>query len=338
MTASITADPGPRDEAHAALDANAGSAATVDSSARYPALMTAPAPVPTPPRTGRPSPTVVSVIALSLLLAVAGGWRVWDTVRSTVSPARTGAPSSPAPTAPEIEIDRAPATLQRFEVVATYHHDPNAFTQGLVLADGRLFESTGLVGRSSLREVDPTTGAVLREVAIGEGIFAEGLALVGPRLIQLSWTSGVALVADRDSLAPLGRFRYEGEGWGLCWDGARLVMSDGSDRLTFRDPSTFAAVGSVQVLENGTGVSRLNELECVQGRVYANVWMTDRIVRIDPATGRVEAWIDAERLGPADDERLPDDVLNGIAFDERDGTLLLTGKRWPAIYRVRLLP
>ncbi len=247
------------------------------------------------------------------------------------------APASPAVTPASAPSPASPARPRTVpvEVVASYPHDRTAFTQGLLLDGDRLFESTGLVGESSLREVDLATGEVLRRRAIGEGYFAEGLALVGNRLIQLTWQSGVALVHDRDSFEPLGRFAYQGEGWGLCSDGRRLVMSDGSARLTFRDPVTFDATGSVTVTDgDGTPVTRLNELECVGDAVYANVWMTDRIARIDPASGRVTAWIDAAALRPPNAG--PQDVLNGIAFDERDGTFLVTGKRWPTLYRVRL--
>lgn len=226
-------------------------------------------------------------------------------------------------------------------VIETYPHDPTAFTQGLLLNDGALFESTGLEGQSTLREVELATGKVLRKHDLPADVFAEGLALVDDRLIQISWQEQRAFVYDADTFAPEDGFTYAGEGWGLCHDGKRLVMSDGSDRLTFRDPATFDPLGDVGVTRDGQPVTMLNELECVGGRVYANVWQTNEIVVIDPADGRVTATVDAGALWEqlADrDASLPIDVLNGIAFDPADGTFLVTGKLWPKVFRVRFVP
>jgi glutaminyl-peptide cyclotransferase len=224
----------------------------------------------------------------------------------------------------------------RVQVVQTYPHDPNAFTQGLVLAGGRLFESTGLEGRSSLREVDLTTGRVLRRLDVPAPVFAEGLALVGSRLFQITWKHETVFTYDRDTFAKGPSFPYSGEGWGLCHNGQELVMSDGSARLTFRGPETFRAMREVVVREGGQPVAQLNELECVGPDVYANVWMTDRIVRIDPKTGAVTATIDARNLLPAA-ERYGTDVLNGIAHDPSNDTFLITGKLWPKLFRVRFV-
>jgi glutaminyl-peptide cyclotransferase len=229
----------------------------------------------------------------------------------------------------------APASGQavRPEVVATFPHDPGAFTQGLLLHQGKFYESTGLLGRSTLRRVAPASGEVEESVALASDLFGEGLALVSDRLIQLTWQNNVALVYDLE-FNTLGSFDYSGEGWGLCHDGTRLVMSDGSASLTFRDPSTFAVEGSVEVTRAGTPVTRLNELECVGRLVYANVWQTDTIVRIDPATGAVLTTIDAsELLTPA--EAAAADVLNGIAFNPATGHFYLTGKLWPKLFEVR---
>jgi glutaminyl-peptide cyclotransferase len=223
------------------------------------------------------------------------------------------------------------------EVVTRYPHDPGAFTQGLVYTDdGRLFESTGLEGRSSLREVRLEDGEVLRLRANAADEFAEGLALVEDRLIQLTWKDEVAHVYALDTFDPVDELGYEGEGWGLCYDGDRLVMSDGSAELTFRDPITFDELGSVTVRASGTEVERLNELECVDGKVYANVWQTEQIVEIDPGSGAVTAQIDASGLlTPA--ERAGTDVLNGIAYDGADDTFLVTGKLWPVLFEVRIV-
>lgn len=248
-------------------------------------------------------------------------------------------PVAPAPPAEstEDEAGAGGAPWLRVEVVETYPHDPGASTQGLVLAGSRLFESTGLVNRSSLREVDLKTGRVLRRLDLPAPLFAEGLAVVGTRLFQLTWKDGAAFTYERDTFRRGPTFRYDGEGWGLCHDGRQLVMSDGSARLTFRSPEDFRATREIVVRDGGRPVDRLNELECVGPHVYANVWMTDRIVRIDGRTGTVTANVDAAGLLPAAD-RAAASVLNGIAWDPSTDTFLLTGKRWPKLFRVRFVP
>lgn len=266
-------------------------------------------------------------VALCLLLAFA----------ATPEPSSgTQAPAAPAASAPP-PLD--------WRVVSRRPHDPGAFTQGLQLdAEGRLFESTGLYGRSTLREVDPLSGAVLRAVALPDSQFGEGLALVGDRLIQITWREGIANAWDAESFELVDTFEYDGEGWGLCHDGERLIMSDGSDRLTFRDPETFQVEGSVRVVHADLGELRLNELECVDGLVWANLWLTDTIVRIDPGSGALTGRLE---LGELRREVLADptnaaaaeapDVLNGIAWDEEAGTFLLTGKLWPTLFEIGLL-
>jgi glutamine cyclotransferase len=214
-----------------------------------------------------------------------------------------------------------------------------AWTQGLELdAQGRLFESTGLEGRSTLREVDPGNGAVLRSVALPDDWFGEGLTLVGDRIIQLTWQDGVALTWDAETLEPSSPTSFEGEGWGLCFDGRRLVMSDGSDRLTFRDAETFEVVGDVAVTLAGQPQARLNELECVGGDVWANVWLSDRIVRIDPTDGEVSGVLDLTGILEAEAEpgEAAPDVLNGITWDRSAGTFLVTGKLWPELIEIRV--
>ncbi len=230
---------------------------------------------------------------------------------------------------------RAPEQLV-VKVRASFPHDPGAFTQGLVYYRGRLYESTGLNGRSSVRRVDPRSGRVEAQTALEPTFFGEGLARVGEQLWQLTWKDGRAFVWGLEDLHPVGQHRYPGEGWGLCFDGRRLVMSDGTSRLAFRDPATFERTGGVTVEHDGQPVRHLNELECVGGAVYANIWQEERIVRIDPDTGRVTAWIDASGL-LAPEQRAGVDVLNGIAYVPERGTFLLTGKLWPRLFEVELV-
>jgi glutamine cyclotransferase len=234
----------------------------------------------------------------------------------------------------------APAdAVQRLrpEVLAELPHDADAFTQGLEFGPaGELYEGTGRAGRSQLRELDPATGELRRAVPLPGELFGEGIAVVDDRIWQLTWQDGVALEWDRAGFTLLREVPVDGEGWGLCRDGDRLVRSDGTDRLRFHDPATFAETGSVRVRLDGEPVTELNELECVDGEVWANVWQTDRIVRIDPGDGRVTAEVDAAGLLDAD-RRADADVLNGIAA-AGDGEYLLTGKLWPVTFRVRFTP
>lgn len=223
-------------------------------------------------------------------------------------------------------------------VVRTHPHDPGAFTQGLLMHDGALYESTGLRGESSIRRVGLESGEVQRSVILDDEFFAEGLARVGDRLIQLTWRAGKALVWDLETFEQVGEHDYRGEGWGLCYDGERLIMSSGNDRLQFRDPETFEKLGEVRVTRAGRRLRQLNELECVDGMVYANVWTDDHIARIDPETGEVTAWIDAGHLLAEEDRNGGEDVLNGIAYMPETGHFLLTGKRWSNMYEVELVP
>ena len=224
----------------------------------------------------------------------------------------------------------------KIRVLHRFPHARDAYTQGLLWHDGKLYESTGQYGQSSLRRVDLTTGTVERQWDLAGDLFAEGLARVGDRLIQLTWHAGLATVYSRQDFSLLDQYSYPGEGWGLCHDGARLVMSDGSDRLSFRDPDTFATLGEVRVTLGERSLSRLNELECVDGAVWANVWTTDLIVRIDPESGRVTATVDASAL-LRPEERPGVDVLNGIAYRPEAGTFLVTGKYWPTLFEVEFV-
>jgi glutaminyl-peptide cyclotransferase len=224
----------------------------------------------------------------------------------------------------------------RPEVLAEVPHDPSAFTQGLELHEGTLYEGTGLEGESELRVLDPATGEVLRAESLPGQLFGEGITVAGDRIWQLTWQDGVVLEWDRATLTLRQQLPLDGEGWGLCHDGTRLVRSDGTDRLRFHDPVTFAESGSVPVTIDGEPVTQLNELECVDGQVWANVWPSDALVRIDPASGRVTAAVDATGLLDPEERANADAVLNGIAA-LGDDEYLLSGKLWPTSFRVRFV-
>lgn len=213
-------------------------------------------------------------------------------------------------------------------------HDPTAFTQGLIYHQGVLYESTGLYGQSSLRRLDAATGQVLARRQLPDAIFGEGLALVDGLFYQLSWREGRVLMAHVADLAPAGELPLPTEGWGVCVFQGKLVVSDGSDRLFFYDPATMAALGSVAVTDAGTAVSRLNELEFVGGRIWANILGDNRIAVIDPATGQVTAWVDCTPLRPGATATSLEKVFNGIAHDPATGRIWVTGKNWPTIYEI----
>jgi glutaminyl-peptide cyclotransferase len=220
-----------------------------------------------------------------------------------------------------------------YSVVRSYPHDPAAFTQGLQFVDGVLYEGTGLNGHSSIRRVKLETGDVLQQHSVDAQYFGEGIAIVGAELFELTWQSGVALVYDRNTFAPKKSFKYTGEGWGLTYDGTNLIMSDGTEFLRILDPATFAERRRVRVTVVGQPLKNLNELEYVKGEIFANIWMTDYIARIDPATGRVNSYIDLRGLMPPNASR---DVLNGIAYDAAGDRLFVTGKLWPRLFEIKL--
>jgi glutaminyl-peptide cyclotransferase len=221
------------------------------------------------------------------------------------------------------------------EVVARYPHDSNAFTQGLIFLDGYLYESTGRNGQSSLRRVDLATGRVEQFQAVAPEFFAEGLTEFDGKLIQLTWQSGVGFVYGLNDFDLEERFRYSGEGWGLTHDGRNLIMSDGTATLRFLDPDDFHVTATVTVTDEGRPIRNLNELEFIDGQVWANIWYEDRIARIDPASGNVLGWIDVSALYPAA-QRSSDAVVNGIAYDAATDRIFLTGKLWPAIFEIEL--
>ena len=223
-----------------------------------------------------------------------------------------------------------------YRIVNTYPHDANAFTQGLVVVDGVMYESTGQLGRSSLRRVDIATGKVLQKLDVDARHFAEGLAAWQNSLYQLTWQSGVVFVYDRATFKQTRTFPLSGEGWGLAQDGTRLILSDGSPVLRFFDPATFKQTGSITVRDGGKPVFQVNELEFVNGEIFANIWHSDRIARINPATGAVTGWIDMAGLLKPGDVRDGEAVLNGIAYDEKNDRLFVTGKLWPKIFEIKL--
>jgi glutamine cyclotransferase len=227
-----------------------------------------------------------------------------------------------------------------YQVVNVFPHDPAAFTQGLVYQDSIFYEGTGLRGQSTLRKVDPATGAVLQGIRLPDPYFGEGIAVVGDRLYQLTWQENTGFIYDKDSFELLDTWSYEGEGWGLATDGQRLIMSDGSNVLRFLDPATLQETGRVGVVDAaGQPVPRLNELEWVEDEVWANVWQTDLIARIDPASGRLLGWIDLTGLLSEEDRSVQRvDVLNGIAYDPATGRLFVTGKWWPKLFEIELAP
>jgi glutaminyl-peptide cyclotransferase len=225
-----------------------------------------------------------------------------------------------------------------YRVVHTYPHDPNAFTQGLVFIDGHLYESDGRFGQSTLRMDDLTTGRALQEIHLGSQYFAEGLTNWGSELIQLTWQSHTAFVYDRFSFRLLHTLHYPWEGWGLTQDGKSLILSDGSADLHFLDPATLRELRHVTVRDHGRSIDQLNELEYIHGEIYANVWHTDRIARISPATGDVLGWIDLTGLLPPGSVTDPEAVLNGIAWDPEHNRLYVTGKLWPKLFEIQIVP
>jgi glutamine cyclotransferase len=224
-----------------------------------------------------------------------------------------------------------------FQVVRSFPHDRQAFTQGLIYREGVLYEGTGLNGRSGIRKVKLETGEVLQTQPLDPQYFGEGITDWKASLIQLTWRSEVGFVYDLATFKQTRTFNYRGEGWGLTHDKTRLIMSDGSAELRFLDPETLAETGRLTVRDGRERVSDLNELEYVDGEVFANVWQTDRIARISPKDGRVTGWIDLTGLLPPG-ERATDAVLNGIAYDASTRRLFVTGKLWPRLFEIELVP
>lgn len=253
----------------------------------------------------------------------------FDTRRRTLLAALAGTMAAPWAT--------AATPVQGYKVVNTYPHDANAFTQGLFFHDGFLYEGTGLRGRSTIRKVEIETGKVLQAVELPGEFFGEGITMWGDRLIGLTWQEQTAFVLDLKTFKLWRKFNYAGEGWGITHNGRELIMSDGTPELRFLDPLTFKELRRVRVTADGLPVEQLNELEWVEGEVFANIWQTDRIARIDPKTGRVAGWIDLAGLLPQRSGS-GDDVLNGIAYDAKTKRLFVTGKLWPKLFEIQLKP
>lgn len=242
-------------------------------------------------------------------------------------------PASP----PATSADARPTVVRyAYEVIRSWPHDRVAFTQGLVFRNGSFIESTGLNGQSTLREVEIASGRVVKQVGLAPMYFGEGVAVLGGHAYQVTWQNRKGFVYDVDTFQSQKEFTYEGEGWGLTTDGRALILSDGTARIRFIDPASFAVQRTITVRLEDKPLPALNELEFIKGEIFANVWQTDDVVRIDPATGNVRGVISFAGLLAPQDRRADTDVLNGIAYDEKEDRLFVTGKRWPKVFEVRL--
>ncbi|MEZ4515796.1 MAG: glutaminyl-peptide cyclotransferase [Chloroflexota bacterium] len=260
-------------------------------------------------------------------------------VVSSPTPSPVADTPTPEPTAtPEPSPTPSGPITYTFRVLTSYPHDANAWTQGLVIDNGTLFEGTGDWGHSSLREVALETGAVLRSLPLSDEYYGEGITVLGDRIYQLTWQNNVGFVYDRNTFDLLQTFEYPTEGWGITDDGQRLIVSDGTSNIYFWDPDTLTEIGRLQVHDNNGPVIRLNELEYINGEIWANIWLEDKIARISPETGDVLGWIDMSNLLDRSNLEQPADVLNGIAYDEATGRLYVTGKYWPALFEIEVIP
>jgi glutamine cyclotransferase len=281
---------------------------------------------------------LITILLLGLLLSTEVVF-LFSCSNSPASPTPTSTVASPTPPTSIVDSPTPPViTVLTYKVVNTYPHDRGAFTQGLVFESGVLYEGTGLHGRSTLRRVELETGDVLQMRELPEQFFGEGVTIYGNEIIQLTWQSNVGFVYDKESFELIKEFNYPTEGWGITHDGERLIMSDGTSTIHFLDPETFEEIGLIEVRDNEGPVIRLNELEYIQGEIYANVWQTDRIARIAPQTGQVTGWIELKELLSPEDRSEPVDVLNGIAYDAANDRLFVTGKLWPRLFEIELVP
>ena len=223
-----------------------------------------------------------------------------------------------------------------YEVVNTFKHATDSFTQGLEFRDGKLYESAGGDGTSSLRLVELETGRVLDKVDVPMPYFAEGITILNGKIYQLTWQNGVGFIYDANSLSKVGQFNYDGEGWGLTNDGQSLILSDGTNRIRFLDPSTFKVTKTIAVVDGSKTINSLNELEYLDGQIYSNIWHRDQVAIINPQTGKVTAWLDLRGLLKQGEVRDEEAVLNGIAYDSNNKRLFVTGKLWPKLFEIRV--
>jgi glutamine cyclotransferase len=293
----------------------------------------------TPGNPARPTPTSVELSPLPTPTAAS------QQVSPLPTPTSAGHEASPLPTPtasppPTLTVGAAGESVPTYtyRIVQVFPHDPAAYIQGLVFEDGVFYEGTGLYGESSLRRVDPESGAVLQLHNLPSDLFGEGITLWQDRIIQLTWKAQLGMVYGKDSFEQLDTFHYPTEGWGITHDGTRLIMSDGTSTLHFWDPETFEELGTVEVVGQTGPVSRLNELEYIEGLVYANVYQTDLIAMIEPDTGQVTGWIDLTGILGFEIPSGSGNVLNGIAYSEQDQRLFVTGKRWPRLFEIELVP
>lgn len=275
------------------------------------------------PVTGQPSEP-------SATQATAGEASVAPTSTPVPPPTETPTPTiTPTPEFPPVAS---------YEVLNTFPHDPNAWTQGLVMDNGILYEGTGQWGESDLRQVALESGAIIRSQPLEDQYFGEGITVFGDRIFQLTWQEGTGFIYDKGSFSLLETFTYPHEGWGITHDGQRLIVSDGTSTIRFWDPETLAETGRITVRDNSGPLNRLNELEYIDGEIWANIWLTDLIARINPETGFVNSYIDLTGLLDTSTLTQPADVLNGIAYDAAAGRILVTGKYWPALFEIQVVP
>ena len=277
---------------------------------------------------------LLSFFTACLGLLVGLSWPDTIEARKVQPPNRAPSSGSAGATAARA-LDAVPS--YKVKILHVYPHDRAAFTQGLVFEGGYLYEGTGLNGKSSLRKVALETGEILQRRDLPAEFFGEGITIYRNKIIQLTWQSQIGFVYDRDSFELIREFCYSTEGWGICHDGKRLIMSDGTATLHFLDPESFAEIGRIEVHDYRGPVFNLNELEYVKGEVYANVWRTNRIARISPRTGKVTGWIELHGLLRREDRQGPVDVLNGIAYDAGQDRLFVTGKLWPKLFEIELI-
>lgn len=282
-------------------------------------------------RSSKTKPSRAMITAIALVVTAGAVLLILASMRSDPTTQSTNAIGNQPSTPPDGRARQA-----SYEVVNSYPHDPASFTQGFLWKDGGFYESTGMYGQSKLRRLEFPSGKVLKEIKLDPELFAEGLAPVDSRLIQLTWKSRRGFVYDVDTFRLVQEFTYDTEGWGLTFDGKNLILSDGSSDLFYLDPQTFKPIGKLAITMNGQPVPELNELEFIDGEIWANVWQTDLILRINPSTGQVTSFLNLKQILSPSDRKGSVDVLNGIAYDAEHKRIFITGKLWPRIFEIKL--